>query len=104
MKICGYLFSIKSDIFLYYGLLDILEFFWEYFEYEYVYSVFVCYLDISFRVGLLFNKLDVIYEFFEMLVDDLNYKYFLFLEWIIILFIVFEIVIFGVEEFKVIFM
>lgn len=96
VSICGYLFSIKSDIFLYYGLLDILEFFWEYLEYELVYNVIVKYLDICFCVEFLLNKLNVIYELFEMLVDELKYKYFFFLEWIIIILIVFEIVMFGV--------
>jgi len=103
-KIRGHLFSTKSDIFLHYGLLDTPEFFWEYPEYEYAYSASARYLDISSRVGLLSNKLDVIHELFEMLADDLNHKHSSFLEWIIILLIAFEIATFGAEELKAIFM
>ena len=103
-KIRGHLFSTKSDIFLHYGLLGTPEVFLEYPEYEYAYSASARYLDISSRVGLLSNKLDVIHELFEMLADDLNHKHSSFLEWIIILLIAFEIATFGAEELKAIFM
>lgn len=103
-KIRGHLFSTKSDIFLHYGLLDTPEFFWEYPEYEYAYTLTSRYLDIRPRVEVLSNKLDVIHELFEMLADDLNHKHSSFLEWIIIILIAFEIATFGAEELKAILM
>ena len=103
-KIRGHLFSTKSDIFLHYGLLDTPEFFWEYPDYEFAYTMTSRYLDIRPRVELLSNKLDVIHELFEMLADDLNHKHSSFLEWIIIILIAFEIATFGAEELKAILM
>ncbi|WP_137167374.1 RMD1 family protein [Salinimonas lutimaris] len=97
-KIRGHLFSTKSDIFLHYGLLDIPEFFWEYPEYEMAYQATARYMDIRTRVELLTNKLNVIHELFEMLADELKHKHSSFLEWIIIVLIAFEIVMFGAHE------
>ena len=56
------------------------------------------YLDIRPRVDLLSNKLNVIHELFEMLADELKHKHSSFLEWIIIILIAFEIVMFGAQE------
>ena len=99
-SIRGHLFSTKSDIFLHYGLLDTPEFFWEYPEYESAYNATAKYLDIRPRVELLSNKLNVIHELFEMLADELKHKHSSFLEWIIIILIAFEIVMFGAQELK----
>lgn len=97
-SIRGHLFSTKSDIFLHYGLLDTPEFFWEFPEYESVYNATARYMDIKPRVELLSNKLNVIHELFEMLADELKHKHSSFLEWIIIILIAFEIVMFGAQE------
>lgn len=97
-SIRGHLFSTKSDIFLHYGLLDTPEFFWEFPEYESAYNACAKYLDIRTRVELLSNKLNVIHELFEMLADELKHKHSSFLEWIIIILIAFEIVMFGAQE------
>ncbi len=97
-SIRGHLFSTKSDIFLHYGLLDTPEFFWEYPEFEDAYNATMKYLDIRPRVDLLSNKLNVIHELFEMLADELKHKHSSFLEWIIIILIAFEIVMFGAQE------
>ncbi|MEW9798471.1 RMD1 family protein [Alteromonas sp. CYL-A6] len=97
-SIRGHLFSTKSDIFLHYGLLDTPEFFWEYPDYEGAYNATARYLDIRSRVELLSNKLNVIHELFDMLADELKHKHSSFLEWIIIILIAFEIVMFGAQE------
>lgn len=97
-SIRGHLFSTKSDIFLHYGLLDTPEFFWEYSEYEDAYNATCKYLDIRSRIELLSNKLNVIHELFEMLADELKHKHSSFLEWIIIILIAIEIVMFGAQE------
>lgn len=97
-SIRGHLFSTKSDIFLHYGLLDTPEFFWEYPEFEGAYNVTAKYLDMRPRVELLSNKLNVIHELFQMLADELKHKHSSFLEWIIIILIAIEIVMFGAQE------
>ena len=102
-SIRGHLFSTKSDIFLHYGLLDTPEFFWEYPDYEAAYNLMARYLEIHQRVELLSNKLNVIHELFEMLADELKHKHSSFLEWIIIILIAFEIVMFGAQELKALF-
>lgn len=97
-KIRGRLFSTKSDIILHYGLLDTPEFFWEYPEYEATYNTAARYLEIRQRVDLLSKKLETIHEMFEMLADEMKHQHSSFLEWIIIILIAIEIVIFLAEE------
>lgn len=97
-KIRGYLFSTKSDIILNYGLLDTPEFFWEYPEYEPVYNVAARYLEIHPRINLLSKKLETIHELFEMLADEQKHQHSASLEWIIIVLIAIEILIFGAQE------
>ena len=99
-KIRGTLFSTKSDIILHYGLLDTPEFFWEYPEYENTYNTIARYMEIHQRVELLSIKLATIHELFDMLADEQKHKHSSFLEWIIIVLIAIEIVIYFVEEFK----
>lgn len=97
-KIRGRLFSTKSDIILHYGLLDTPEFFWEYPEYEPTYNTAARYMEIHQRVDLLSKKLETIHEMFGMLADEQNHQHSAFLEWIIIILIGIEILIFGAQE------
>lgn len=97
-KIRGRLFSTKSDIILHYGLLDTPEFFWEYPEYEAIYNSAARYLEIRQRVDLLSKKLETIHEMFEMLADEMKHQHSSFLEWIIIILIAIEIIMFGAQE------
>jgi uncharacterized Rmd1/YagE family protein len=97
-KIRGKLFSTKSDIILHYGLLDTPEFFWEYPEYEPIYTSLSRYLDIHPRVELLSKKLETIHELFQMLADEQKHQHSSILEWIIIILIAIEIVIFIGEK------
>lgn len=99
-KIRGRLFSTKSDIILHYGLLDTPEFFWEYPEYESIYNTVARYMEIHQRIDLLSKKLETIHELFEMLADEQKHQHSAFLEWIIIILIGIEIVIFGTQEIK----
>lgn len=96
-KIRGVLFKTKSDIILHYGLLDTPEFFWEYPEYEPIYNTLAKYLDIHSRVEVLSKKLATIHELFEMLADEQKHQHSSFLEWIIIILIAIEIVIYFFE-------
>ncbi|MGB5397907.1 MAG: RMD1 family protein [Gammaproteobacteria bacterium] len=97
-KIRGRLFSTKSDIILHYGLLDTPEFFWEYPEHEATYNIVARYLEIHQRVDLLSKKLETIHELFEMLADERKHQHSSFLEWIIIILIAIEIIMFGAQE------
>lgn len=99
-KIRGRLFSAKSDIILHYGLLDTPEFFWEYPEYESTYNTAARYLDIHPRLDLLSKKLETIHELFEMLADEQKHQHSAFLEWIIIVLIAIEIILFGAQKIK----
>lgn len=97
-RIRGQLFSTKSDIILHYGLLDTPEFFWEYPEYEPTYNIAARYMEIHQRVELLSKKLETIHELFGMLADEQKHQHSAFLEWIIIILIAIEIVMFGAQE------
>lgn len=97
-KIRGKLFGTKSDIILHYGLLDTPEFFWEYPEFDGIYNLAARYLEIHPRVDLLSKKLETIHELFVMLADEQKHQHSSFLEWIIIILIAVEIVMFGAQE------
>lgn len=97
-KVRGVLFQTKSDIILHYGLLDTPEFFWQYPEYEYIYNAIAKYMDIRPRVEVLSTKLATIHEMFEMLADEQKHQHSSFLEWIIIILIAIEIVIYFFEK------
>ena len=99
-KIRGILLNTKSDIILHYGLLDTPDFFWEYPEYEANYERMARYMDIHQRVELLSKKLSTIHELFEMLAGEQKHQHSSFLEWIIIVLIGIEIVLFFVQEIK----
>lgn len=93
----GALFSTKSDILLYFNLLDTPEFFWEYPEQQQKYLHVSRYLDLKPRVELLTMKLATINELLEMLAAEQNHKHSSFLEQIIIILIAVEIVLFFVH-------
>jgi len=90
-KIRGQLFLTKSDIILNYDLLDTPEFFWEYPEYQGIYSMAANYLEIKPRTDVLTKKLETIHELLEMLADEQKHLHSTVLEWIIIWLIAVEI-------------
>lgn len=94
----GKLFLVKSTINLKHDLLDTPEYFWESPEVESFYINMRKYLEIDNRVEVLNAKLQVISELLEMLADELAHKHSSLLEWIIILLIAFEIVVFGLHD------
>lgn len=94
----GRLFLTKSKIYLHFELLDIPEFFWEYPELETYYLAMRKYLDLQSRIDILHRKMNVIQEILEILADEQNHKHSSLLEWIIIILIAFEIVIFIGNE------
>jgi uncharacterized Rmd1/YagE family protein len=88
----GELFLERSRINLRFDILDAPEFFWEYPEYDQIYRTTSLYLDISTRVDILNQRLDVIHELFEMLGNELNHQHSSRLEWTIIYLIIIEVV------------
>ena len=94
----GNLFLVTSDINLRYNLLDTPEFFWEYPEVEYAYEMMARYLDITSRVDILNQKIDVIHDLFGMLAAEQYHKHSSTLEWIIIVLIAVEIVFFVIHD------
>ncbi len=93
-KLRGILFDTSSDITLHFNLLDTPEFFWDYPEHEHYYQALVKYLDIASRITVLNKKLSTIHELLEMLATEQHHKHSSVLEWIIIILIALEIVLF----------
>ena len=96
-KLRGALFQTTSDIVLNFNLLDTPEFFWEYPQYETSYQNIARYLELKQRIEVLNLKLKTIHDLFDMLAAEQNHQHSSFLEWIIILLIAFEIVLFFVH-------
>ena len=88
----GELFIERSSINLHFDVLDTPEIFWEYTELEPLYRISAEYLDISTRVDVLNQRLDIVHELFEMLGNELNHQHSSSLEWIIIWLIVIEVI------------
>lgn len=101
-KLRGQLFQTKTEILLHYNLLDTPEFFWNFPELEHYYAGLNRYLEIKPRIDILNLKLQTIQDLFDMLASEQNHKHSSFLEWIIIILIAIEIVIFFGEYFNII--
>lgn len=87
----GELFIERASINLHMDVLDTPEFFWEYPELEPYYKLMANYLDISPRVEVLNQRLDVVHGMFEMLGSELNHQHSSRLELTIICLIVIEV-------------
>lgn len=84
----------KSDILLRFDLLDTPEFFWDYPEYQGHYQKMAGYLELEQRLTLIQHKLNTVNDVFSLVADDLRHQHSSALEWIIILLIAFEILVF----------
>lgn len=93
-KLRGVLFSTSSDISLHFNLLDTPEFFWDYPEHEMYYQALAKYLDLAARIEILNHKLATIHEMLDMLASEQHHKHSAFLEWIIIILIAVDIVVY----------
>ncbi len=89
----GELFIERNSINLHADVLDIPDFFWEYPELDPLYRMIANYLDISTRVEVLNQRLNVIHELFQMLDTELKHQHSSRLEWIIICLIVIEVIV-----------
>lgn len=93
----GRVYLEKSHVILQFNLLDTPEFIWEYPELEHYYLTLSRYLEITPRATVLKNRLEVIQELLEMMADEQKHSHSSMLEWIIIILIAIEIVLFFVK-------
>lgn len=93
-KLRGVLFDTGSDISLHFNLLDTPEFFWDYPEMEPYYIALMKYLDLKPRIDILNHKLATIRELLDMLASEQHHKHAAWLEWIIIILIAVDIVVY----------
>lgn len=91
-KLIGHLFKERNFINLDCDLLDTPEFFWRRPSYEPYYHKAAEYMDIDARLDTLNKRLDIVHELYDFLSNELNHSHSSFLEWIIILLIVSEVV------------
>ncbi|GAA0854619.1 RMD1 family protein [Aliiglaciecola litoralis] len=96
-KLRGALFQTKSDIMSRFSLLDTPEYFGDFPETQELYIGASRYQELDQRIELLKLKLQTIHELLDMLVAEQNHKHSSFLEWIIIILIALEIVLFFVN-------
>lgn len=94
----GVLFDTGSDISLHFNLLDTPEFFWDYPEMDPYYSMLMKYLDLKPRIDILNHKLATIRELLDMLASEQHHKHAAWLEWIIIILIAVDIVVYFLPK------
>lgn len=97
-KKMGELFIERNSINLHLDVLDQPEFFWDYPELEPFYVMSANYLDLSNRLAVLNQRLDIVHELFEMLGNELNHQHSSRLEWTIICLIVIEVLLSIVRD------
>ncbi len=93
----GLLFDTSSDITLNFNLLDKPGFFWDYPELDEYYIPLSGYLELTLRVEILNKKLSTIHDLLEMLANEQHHKHSSFLEWIIIILIASEILLYFIK-------
>ncbi len=93
-KLRGQIFDTSSDIGLHFNLLDTPEFFWNYPDQEEYYLRLCKYLDLQPRIDILNHKLANIHELLNMLAAEQHHKHSAFLEWIIIVLIAVDIIVY----------
>lgn len=91
-KRIGEIFIQRSYVNLNSDFLDVPEHFWRFPSMETYYVMVSEFLEIPNRVEALNQKLDTLYEIFDVLTNHLQHKHSSMLEWIIILLIFMEIV------------
>lgn len=91
-KQMGELFVLRCHVNLHTDILDTPEIFWEFDEYEEHYEKCRKYLDINKRVGILNQRLEIVKELYDMLQNEVQVEHANFLEWVVILLILMEII------------
>jgi uncharacterized Rmd1/YagE family protein len=91
-KRIGWLMQQRYSINLHCDVLDTPDFFWERTELERYYQAGAAYLDLSQRVNVLYRRMDTVSDVFEVLTTEINHRHSAFLEWIIIVLIMIEVI------------
>lgn len=97
-KMQGHLHSLKVKMSFEHPILDKPEFFWEFPEYDDLYGKVARYLEVEPRINILEKKIGTIDDILSLLSDELNHRHSSQLEWIIILLILIEIIIFFLQD------
>jgi uncharacterized Rmd1/YagE family protein len=90
-KRIGWLMQQRYSINLHCDVLDTPDFFWDRTELERYYQAGASYLDLSQRVNVLYRRMDTVSDVFEILTTEINHRHSAFLEWIIIVLILIEV-------------
>lgn len=90
-KLMGRIFLDRDSINLHLDLLDVPNFFWDKPDLESIHEMVTKYLDQERRVWVLNQKLSVIQQLLDMLVNELHIQHSSKLEWIIIILLCIEI-------------
>jgi len=98
-KKIGALFTERNSINLHSDILDTPEFFWRRPRYEPYYHMASEYMDISTRLDILNRRLDVIHELYDILSNELKHAHSSYLEWVIIMLIVSEVIMHILKDF-----
>eukprot|EP01065_Artemidia_motanka_P003680 TRINITY_DN1174_c0_g1_i2.p1 TRINITY_DN1174_c0_g1~~TRINITY_DN1174_c0_g1_i2.p1 ORF type:complete len:600 (+),score=197.22 TRINITY_DN1174_c0_g1_i2:69-1868(+) len=93
----GELFTQRMEVSLYTDLLDTPDYFWDRTDLEPLYKNGRSYFEISRRVRVLNERLNVVAELFDMLHEQQKQKHSDRLEWIVIWLIAVEILVAGVD-------
>jgi uncharacterized Rmd1/YagE family protein len=102
-KLIGEILFEKHSINLHFNLLEKPDFFWDYEEFEKSYISVARYQEINSRVDVINKKITVLEDTVDILVEEQRHNHSAFLEWIVIILIVFEIIlsllgIFGIVK------
>jgi len=97
-QLIGTLFQERNNINLDCDLLDTPDFFWRRPNYESFYLMSVNYMDLDNRLEILKKRLDIVHELHNFLSTELNHSHSSFLEWIIIILIMVEVVLTVAKE------
>ena len=91
-QLIGTLFQKRNNINLDCDLLDTPDFFWRHPSYEPYYLMSASYMDLNKRLEVLNKRLDTVYELHNFLSTELKHAHSSFLEWIIIILIMVEVI------------
>lgn len=91
-QIIGAIFWVKSSVNLRSEYLHIPHYFWQHTSLESTYLMVERYMDLSKRLSMLNQKLDILNEIFNLLSNELQHQHSTKLEWVIIILITVEII------------
>lgn len=90
-RVMGELILERNSINLYSDILDTPDFFWEHSELEPLYRMVSQDLEVAARVNVLNKRMDMLKDLVQVLSQEVNTRYSFLQEWVIILWITFEV-------------